>query len=178
LLGGAGGSGKSTTSLLCWDAGFDYLGDDYIALPAATREGRHVAHSLYTSTWLTPDHSRRFPRLAEKAHHGSEDDDKLLVLLSEVDDTRLTRSSGVSALVLPRVTGGPDTTFRRATAAEAVLRLAPSSILQLPFIDARPALDRMHELLKAVPAYWLQLGTSFPAIPRAVDAILREVGGG
>jgi hypothetical protein len=177
LLGGAGGSGKSTTSLLCWDAGFDYLGDDYIALPAGPGEGRHVAHSLYASTWLTPDHSRRFPRLAEKAHHGNEDEDKLLVMLAEVDDARLARSSGVDVLVLPRVAGGHDTTFRRASASEALLRLAPSSILQLPFIDGRRALERMHELLRTVPAYWLQLGTDFPAIPMAVDAILREVDG-
>jgi hypothetical protein len=35
----------------------------------------------------------------------------------------------------------------------------------------------MHELLRTVPAYWLQLGTDFPAIPTAVDAILREVDG-
>jgi hypothetical protein len=178
LLGGAGGSGKSTTSLLCWEAGFDYLGDDYIALPAAAQDGRHVAYSLYTSTWLTPDHSRRFPRLAEKAHHGSEDDDKLLVMLTEVDDARLARKSSVDALLLPRVVGGHDTTFRRASASEAVLRLAPSSILQLPFVDARLALDRMHELLSEVPAYRLELGTDFPSIPRAVDAILREVDGG
>ncbi|OFW13598.1 MAG: hypothetical protein A3F70_14880 [Acidobacteria bacterium RIFCSPLOWO2_12_FULL_67_14] len=178
LLGGAGGSGKSTTSLLCWQAGFDYLGDDYIALPSADAGGRYTGYSLYTSTWLTPDHSRRFPRLAEKAHYGNEAEDKLLVLLNEVDDTRLTRSSPVNALVLPRIVGGSETTYRPASRSEAVRRLAPSSILQLPFIDGQAALNRMHELVQAVPCFWLDLGTDFPGIPRAVMSILSEVSDG
>jgi hypothetical protein len=175
LLGGAGGSGKSTTSLLAWNAGFDYLGDDYIALPEADDAGRHFGHSLYTSTWLTPEHSLRFPRLAEKAHIGHEGEDKVLVLLNEVSDQRLVSSAEVRALVLPRVIGGFDSRYRPAKAAEAVLRLAPSSILQLPFIAGRPALDRMHELVQNVPSFWLDLGTDFDSIAATLDAIHQEV---
>lgn len=175
LLGGMGGSGKTTTSLLCFRAGFDYLGDDYIGL-APPAGGRFTGYSFYTSTWLEPDHLRRFPWLEAHAHASGPDEDKQLVLLSDVAEGRLTEQATIVALALPQIIGGPDTTARRASATEAVLRLAPSSILQLPFIDARPALDRMTDLARAVPAYRLALGTELPQIPERIAEILAEAG--
>lgn len=171
LFGGAGGSGKTTTSLLCLQAGFDYLGDDYIGLPPAD-SGRFQGYSFYNSTWLEPAHGRRFPWLQAHAIAGGPEDDKQLVILSAVEGARLGERADVAALGLPRVAGTRDTRTRRASAAEAVLRLAPSSILQLPFIARHQALERMTELAGAVPAYWLDLGTDFAQIPRAVDALL------
>ena len=78
--------------------------------------------------------------------------------------------------MLPRVTGLRDTTMRRASSAEAVLRLAPSSILQLPFISSHRALDRMTELARCVPAYWLEVGADLEQIPSGVERIIEEAG--
>lgn len=174
LLGGAGGSGKSTTSLMCAHGGFDYLGDDYIGLPPANGGGEFQAHSFYNSTWLTPEHLRRFPWLGPHRLEGTPEDDKKLVLLSDVFPDRLARQATVRALALPRVAGSPGTTFRRASSAEAVLRLAPSSILQLPFISAPHALERVTELAHRVPSYWLDLGRDLEEIPRRVDELLAD----
>jgi hypothetical protein len=78
----------------------------------------------------------------------------------------------VRAVVLPRVAQIPVSLLRQATTAEALLRLAPSSVLQLPFIKPADALQRMAEMLRHVPSYWLDLGTDFDSIPlRVADAL-------
>ena len=171
LLGGAGGSGKTTTSLLCARAGFDYLGDDYIALPAA-EDGAYRAYGLYSSTWLDPDHARRFPWLVGRLMRGGTEEDKWLVVLADVEGIGLAAETKVGALALPRVTGAEETTWAPASRAEALRRLAPSSILQLPFISPGPALARMAELAQAVPVYRLELGTDLDRIPRRVAELL------
>ena len=56
--------------------------------------------------------------------------------------------------------------------AETIFRLAPSSILQLPFVRGRLALDRLTELAERAPAYWLDLGTDLAGIPAEIDRIL------
>ncbi|HYN21881.1 MAG TPA: hypothetical protein VE078_13040, partial [Thermoanaerobaculia bacterium] len=89
LFGGAGGSGKSTTALMSLHAGFDYLGDDYIGLPPF-QGGVSEAFSFYNSTWLDPDHLKRFPWLARHAIYGMPHEDKALVLLADVMAERLT----------------------------------------------------------------------------------------
>jgi hypothetical protein len=58
--------------------------------------------------------------------------------------------------------------------SEAIFRLAPSSILQLPFVRGRLALDRLTELAQRVPAYWLDLGTDLAEIPAHIAQILDE----
>lgn len=175
LLGGAGGSGKTTTSLLCARAGFAYLGDDYIGVPAADGAG-HLGYSLYNSTWLDPDHLRRFPWLETQVVRGTEHEDKWLVVLAGVDGLRLAPEARLRALALPTVLATPETRWRPASRAEAVLRLAPSSILQLPFIEPTPALERMTELVQTIPAYHLELGSDLDRIADRVAEILDDAG--
>lgn len=176
LLGGSGGSGKSTTALMSLYGGFNYLGDDYVGLPAL-RDGSFQAFSFYNSTWLASGHLARFPWLADYAIQGAPHEDKVLVLLSDVMKDRLAAQAEVRALVLPRVAQTRDTLYREASSAEAVLRLAPSSILQLPFISPGTALDRISELAGKVPTYWLELGTDLEQIPRRVGELLAETEG-
>jgi hypothetical protein len=175
LFGGAGGSGKTTSALTCMAAGFDYLGDDYIGLPPLSVHPP-CGYSFYASTWLEPDHAQRFPDLLAHAHPGAPDDDKLMVLLPDVPGTRLREAAEIVALVLPRVAGVRESSYRPASRGEAVLRLAPSSILQLPLIRPRLALERMADLARRVPAYWLDLGTDLATIPARVDEILDAPG--
>ena len=53
LLGGSSGAGKSTAALACASAGFDFLGDDCVAL-RRNGDGAFEGHSLYCSTALAP----------------------------------------------------------------------------------------------------------------------------
>jgi hypothetical protein len=171
LMGGSGGSGKSTTCLLCLKSGFDYLGDDYIGIPARSGE-RFRGYSLYGSTWLDPNHIGRLAWLESGAIRGTPEDDKHLVLLAGLHGDRLVDQTDIAAIMLPRVTGGSDTILRRATMPECALRLAPSSILQLPFIQPQRALERIMQLAHEIPAFWLDLGTDLGQIPAKVGETL------
>jgi hypothetical protein len=173
LMGGSGGSGKSTTCLLCLEHGFDYLGDDYIGIPDPGNSA-FAGFSFYNSTWLDPKHIGRLPWLAPHGITGGPRDDKQLVLLGELYPDRMTDRAEICAILLPRVSGIPETRWRPALPAEAILRLAPSSILQLPFVSAQRSLSRIAELAARVPAYWLEVGTDFAQIPRAVAEILHS----
>ncbi|MGH7571508.1 MAG: hypothetical protein ACREMK_06660 [Gemmatimonadota bacterium] len=175
LLGGAGGSGKTTTSLLCARAEFAYLGDDYIVVPPANGSG-HRGYSLYNSTWLEPEHVRRFPWLEDRVVRGTEHEDKWLVVLSGVEGLHMAPDAPLQALALPKVAGTAETRWSRASRAEALRRLAPSSILQLPFIVPGPAFERMTELVQSIPAYRLELGTDLERIPDRVAEILDDAG--
>ncbi len=172
LIGGAGGSGKSTTSLLCAQAGFSYLADDYVGLPAPAH-GDQQAYSLYASLWLEPEHSTRFRGLSPHIMEGQQASDlKLPFAVGKALPGSLATSCTVRAIVLPRVAHRPFSTVRPATSAEALLRLAPSSVLQLPFIQPATALERMASLVRQVPSFWLDLGTDFDTIPTLVDQAL------
>jgi hypothetical protein len=172
LLGGPGGSGKTTTSLLCLAAGFDYLGDDYIAVPPPGNRWPQ-GFSVFASAWLEPAHARNFGWLLEHAV-GEPGEDKRLVALSEVAGVRLGESADIVALVLPRVAGTPRTSYHPATKGEAFRRLAPSSILQLPLVAPRRALERMAAVTSRLPTYWLDLGQDLAEIPLRVGDILAE----
>ena len=159
LLGGPGGAGKSTTSLCCLLDSFRYLSDDYVAIEACD-DGTFVGHGLYASAHVDPKHLKRFPRLRSLAIKGTRpEEEKDVVLLEQDFADHLEPSATIRALVLPRVVGGAETTARLATKTEALLRLAPSSVLQLPQgKSGQYSFSHLASLVEAVPTYWLELG--------------------
>ena len=176
LFGGAGGVGKTTSALMCLDAGFTYLSDDYVGLE--TRDDGHaIGHSVFCSTHVAPKHLVNFPFLVPHARPGKLSiEDKSLVFLSEVVPERLGRKTDLRVIVLPRVAHQDDTTFRRASRAEALFRLAPSSVfLQRASLKGKRALDKLEHLVRHTPAYCLDLGKDPRVIPERVGEILEQV---
>jgi len=176
LLGGPRWAGKSTTALSCRQAGVDYLSDDYVALEALP-DGGFIGYGLYASAHVAPAHLERFPRLVPHAvKDGRSVEEKRVVLLGDIFPDQLTPSAPIRALVLPRVTGGAATRARPATKTEALLRLAPSSILRLPQAHlGQRGFAHLTSLVERVPAFWLELGDDLDAIPKVVSGILSGV---
>jgi len=176
LLPGKGGIGKSTSALACLSGGFSFLGDDYIGLE--TRGGlAFLGHSLYGSTWLEPSHATRFPELVDWGIRGTHPDEvKLLVLLSEIYPARLMRVASIRAIALPRIRHGEHSCLRPATKTEALLQLAPSSLLMVLGPGAR-GLERLAQLVDRVPCHWLELGRDLGEIPERVAELLDRVAG-
>jgi hypothetical protein len=172
LFGGPGGSGKSSVSLGCLADGFDFLSDDYVGLEQ--RAEGFVGHSVFCSIHLDEIDLRRFPALVPHALLPTlPGEDKPLVLLSDLCDRGLARSAAIRAVTLPRVTGVPSPRLRPAKRAEALLRLAPSSLLLLPY--AQTGLRALAALIEEVPVFWLELGDGREKIPGVVADLLREV---
>ena len=176
LFGGPGGSGKSTVSLTCLGAGLDYLADDYVGLESDDRGG-YRGYSLYSSTAVDPGHMRRcFPDLVQHEIPGVlPHEDKSLVLLAELFPEQLPRVAQVRAVALPRVANSDRTTIEPATTFDALLRLAPSSLMALPHSNSGAGgLDILTDFVSSVPTFWLNLGRDLAEIPVAVERILEE----
>lgn len=175
LLAGPGGSGKSTSAVMCAYAGFDYLSDDLVGLEL-TSDGRFVGHSLYNSTFVEPDHLKRFSQLERHAIRGRYSfEKKHLVLLSQIVSLRFARSCRIHSIVLPRVLHRPTSVLRRASKGETLMALAPSSLLVGERSDGMEGFNKLARLVEQVPCYWLELGGALDEIPRVLEGLLSEV---
>jgi len=174
LFVGRGGSGKSTSSVACFLSGFAFLSDDHIALQR-TNDGRLVGHSLYATCLLADDHIKRFPSLEWIACPANQDFEvKSVAYLADHKGARFAADTDITAVILPRVVDRPRTTYRAARPMEAMLALAPTSIIILP--GAAPSsLDKLSELVTTVPAYWLELGHDVGQIGPTVRQICKEL---
>jgi hypothetical protein len=165
LLGGRGGSGKSTTALLGLLAGLDFAGDDYVLVdPAACR-----VHGLYATAKLAG--SARVPALAAAFAETPPPGEKRIAHLSEHAAERLSRGFPIRSVLLPRV--GAATRVMPISAAAALRGLAPSTIMQY---NGTPAvtLAALRRLVAQVPCLALELGPDGAEIQ---DLLVRLVDG-
>lgn len=162
LLIGKGGSGKSTTALLCAYAGWQYLGDDYCL--ASLTDGPRM-HSLYASAKLTADQMDRFPRW-RKAEGALQDTQsgKTILFLDAGSGVSLIPQGNLRAIVMPVITGSPRTGIVPESPLAMWKALAPSTVLQLPGANQED-LTLMKSLVESVPGFRLNLGTDFDDIP-------------
>jgi hypothetical protein len=171
LFAGQGGVGKSTSALACVAAGFDYLGDDYIALKVE-KNGSVAGYSVYNSAWLAPDHLLRFPFLAPHVIQGEKK--KLPVLLSQVIPGKLASTVPISVVLLPSIKDQPAACTVPASKRQAFFALTPSSMIKLP-VSGTQSLDMIGRLVDQVPTYWLQLGRDIETVPQRVKTLLKEI---
>jgi hypothetical protein len=173
LFVGNGGAGKSTSSVACLRAGLGYLGDDFVGIER--NGGAYTGHGLFSSCLLDVHHLERFPDLKRHAVPAHQDfEEKSILYLADMYPGTLRRSVPIAAVMLPRVVRKEQTTYRRASKAQALFAIAPTSVMFLPRPSQR-AFDRVADLVERVPAYWLELGSDVDRIPDAVKALAAEV---
>ena len=165
LIAGVAGSGKSTTSLACLRGGLAFAGDDYVVVDI---EGAFV-HSLYSSAKLEWDNFDHHPELFRPGN--SRVDPKAVGFVARDVPDGVARGFPLRALLLPTIGETDQTRAMPTTAAHALLRLAPSTMLQMPGHDQQ-SLGALARLVDAVPAFRLELGTDLSTIPGVVEAVL------
>ena len=172
LICGASGSGKSSVSLHCFQAGLSYLGDDCVGLMGDSSE--FTGHSLFCSANVTPDHLHRFDGLSRYAISGRTPvEDKSLLFLADIAPGRFTPEAKIVAMLLPRVVPVSQVELRPASKREALLRIAPSTLSWVPEPAARKvAFERLSRLADSVPRYWVDLGGDTRNLPGLVDGLL------
>ncbi len=169
LFVGNGGAGKSTSSIASLRAGMGYLGDDFIGL--GLENGVFTGHGLYASCLLNVHHIKRFPDLQPLAHAPNYDyEEKYVLYLTEAFPGSLRERVSIDALMLPRVVDSEITTFQPARKAEALMAIAPTSVMLLPRPN-RAAFERLTHLVQRTPAFWLRLGRQVDLIPHAIQAL-------
>jgi hypothetical protein len=169
LLGGKGGSGKSTTALASLDGGLTYISDDYCLI---SMNPAPQAHSLYNSAKLNADNVFRFPQLAAAVSNSDRlDSEKAVLYLHERYADRIAMVLPIRAVLLPRVTGQPDTRLSPAKPADGLKVMAPSTIFQLPGAGLRE-FQALARLVREVPVYTLEVGTDLSQIPTVLADLL------
>lgn len=157
LFAGVGGSGKSTASIAALLDGFDFLGDDCAGVRGLE------AFSVFGSGCLDREHLRNFPALGAARVDGS--DAKQVVPVAGLFPERMIAATTIRAIVLPRVTHAAHVTLEPATPAEALLTLAPSSILKRA-VPAADAFARIAAMVRQVPSYRMEMGPVAEIGPR------------
>ena len=172
LIAGKSGSGKSTTTLACLTSGLLYAGDDYVLADIAAEP---YVHSLYSTAKLVPDNCDRFPQLRplvsnpDKLH-----EQKALIYLRETFPPALSADFPLRAILLPRVTGLPDTKLAKAGAMDAFRAIAPTTLLHLTRATDEAA-RKISALCRSLPVYWLDAGTDLTQIPQVIAGFSRKV---
>ena len=175
LIGGKGGSGKSTTALTCLESNLFYIGDDYTLLGF---DSGPVVHSLYNSAKLNSDHVQRFPALLPKVANPERlADEKALLFVNEHYPAKVANRLPVRAILLPRVTGLPETSYKRVSVAMTLAALAPSTIFQLPRAGGE-AFQFLAKFARHLPCYSLEVGTNLSTIPPVIERLLAEIDSG
>jgi hypothetical protein len=171
VLAGPGGSGKSTTALSAHLAGLGYLGDDYCAV---SHHDGPVVHSLYgTAKLRLDDHDRNGPLAHRLLHADPDPHEKAVALVTGLPGTRVIEHAPVRAVVAVRVAADGVTRVVRASRAEVLTALAPSSILQLPGTTGA-TLAGLARLVRSAPVAVLELGRDRDEL---VDTVGRLAGG-
>jgi hypothetical protein len=172
LLGGAGGTGKSTTTLACLLAGFSVLGDDYVGL-LGEASGSFTGLSLYSTARLHADHLQRFPALVPFASPIMDvRERKPHLLLARMATAQLMARVPIRTILLPRVIDREQTRLRPCTKRDALWTMAPTCVLKIEPANDLHALARLRRLIDSVPCYWLELGRNLESIPACVDDVL------
>ncbi len=173
LFVGNGGAGKSTSSIACMLAGMGFLGDDFVGFSGTAPRFR--GHGIYGTCLLANHHIHRFPaleRISKAANHAFED--KRISYLRGDYGNDLATEVDLSALLLPRVVDRGMTSTRPASKGEALMAIAPTSVMFLPR-PSRAAFARVSALVESLPAFWLELGRDVDAIPDVVSALARNL---
>jgi hypothetical protein len=176
LITGRSGIGKSTTTLSCMQAGFDCLGDDYIAVtPHEGGAGSFIAHSIYQSVRFYADELYRFPTLHPYTLANEEPDDpKALVFLAEAYPGHLLSQTKISAIVLARRIDQPQTRFQGATRGETFKYVWGNSLVT-PLGVGRTRFEHITQFVSSAPAYWLDLGHDLDLVPSVIAQLIQEI---
>lgn len=171
VIAGARGAGKSTTTLACYAAGFDYLGDDRCLLSGSPRPR---VFSVYSTAKVFAGDANQFAiaDLGRVAIQPQRDDDgKILIPLDRIARERVVGAADIGCILIPKRDGSARSGFRRAEPAEAVRLLVAEIVGQSPVTAAR-SLALATRICRDLPIFVLDAGTDLRDLSRAVDGAL------
>lgn len=164
LITGRGGVGKSNTALACLAAGFQYVGDDYIAVTGGPSP---KAYSLYRTAKLNAADRELFAQFSPQfLRPGDEVDGKAVIMLDNV-----AKSLDLVAVLTPML--GNDTQTSLAPVSQTLLAGAATytTMAQLPHAGQQ-TVDFIEHLIQSLPGRSLVLGTDRRSIPPVIADLI------
>ena len=173
LLCGSSGAGKSTTSIACAQAGFEFAADDFCFV--ASNNGRILAHSVYASGKVYAHRLHDLPQFASLVMNGEAvETEKAISFLGEGPAFKVIPQMAVDAVIVLASKGNPVPTFRRISPLQALVGLAPSTVLL--FRTGGDHLTALRRLVAKVPCFEMHLSRDIKANPPAIESLLRSLG--
>lgn len=176
LFIGVGGRGKTTTALVCAQAGFGFLGDDLCVVEAGDRaQGTSpTVHGIYATSKLNAD-SRLRLQAGDWPLLGITPSGKSAVALPP--KITFQRSARLVAIVAVRAGDASVPQARRLPPRQAIQMLA-STALPIASGSGTPAhwLSTAASLIREVPAFELGLGWDLDRVLSAVAGLLKPGG--
>ena len=166
LVAGRSGSGKSTVAFSSLLEGLDFLGDDCVAVHQAA--GRIDGYRVFADGCLEQSHLGRLPALRAR---GSRGDGKAVI--EAAAPAAVGSTARIRAVMVPRITGAAGVSVAPIRSAEALMALAPSSIVKRA-VPAGVVLSRLSRLVQSVPCYRLDMGRPErvgPAVRRFLESL-------
>jgi hypothetical protein len=169
LLAGPGGSGKSTTAAQCLGhEALSFVADDYCAV--SLQGGAPYVHALFRTSKLDLRAAEANAGLGQ-----GEFSDETGKFLFHLRPETITGGAALHSVLLPEIVDAELSDLTPVGQGEAIRRLAPSTLLQLPG-SGRRELTLMAELVRRVPAFRLRLGRDRDQLLGLVGGHLRAVG--
>ena len=169
LLAGKGGSGKSTAALACLNSGLLYASDDYCLVSA---DPVPSAYSIFSSAKVDPGNIFRVEHIGpSRGRTGNKYDDKEVFFLYPRFADRIITGFPLRAILLPRITGKPESSISPATQTDGVKALIISTMCQFPGAGKK-VVDVMQRLAGALPSYHLDFGTDPAQVPSLILDLL------
>lgn len=172
LLVGKSGSGKSNTALAALRSPLSYAGDDYCLLAA---DPAPTAYSIFNAGKTYRADLHRLPFLAPHITNPDHlDGEKALFFIHEHFPDQIVTRFPLRAILMPRVTGQPTSQLRPTPMAAGLTALAPSTVTQLPGIQAED-FRLLVRAVRQVPSYVLEVGRDPAGALDLVQALLLEL---
>ncbi len=165
LIAGPSGSGKSSTCLTLLEHGLLYLGDDYVLVKT---DSPPAVFTVYQTAKLEPDNfeSRfgEFSGYLENPHTYLQE--KAIFNIYEPFPDSFIPSVPLLGILLPRVTGRPESEIVSVAGGKALLGIAPTTLRHLPHFREE-SYAKMKELIQQVPVLEWKLGTNKQGLLRS-----------
>lgn len=173
LLAGAGGSGKSGTTLAGISAGMKTTGDDYCLVELSDRI---TAFPLFRILKQDITGVTRVPGISATEKFGPLNwQQKFEIHESELGKSPFVPELDIRAIAVLRIAGASKSVFRRASPGLALRAFAPSSSFQLPDGEAE-SIGFAGMLCRQVPCLELQLSENSTEIAETIrNFINREL---
>ena len=175
ILAGKGGSGKSTTMMTSFESKLMHTGDDWNILGM---DPHPAVYTVYNSFKLHPDHLRKnFPHLLPMVSNAQKlDAEKAMIFLHEHYPHKITAGFPIQAILLPRVTGLPETTLKKAGASEVLKAMFPETFsADYAYAALQDSFNFISTFAKQLPCYFLELGTDLPEIPKVIVRLIKSL---
>lgn len=170
LIPGTSGAGKSTLSVALLRSKFDYLTDDMVFL-ARSPEGLTV-RGLAEDIDVSEQTIRFFPELDRLMHSPKTDGfTKRQLRVDEVYNATPIFQSSPRAIILPQISGKPESTITQIDGDEAFREIVPNVLLTEQRV-CESHIGVLAELVRQARCYRLQTGQDFDRIARLMQQVL------